>query len=135
MFFKLKNLRNFSTIAYEIPERYRNSFYLANAAFFDQVNWYLHRAYQICFSRLVTQLQERENLNESQAIHKINTTIQVLDQCNSLIDVRFPIQLESGKKELIRGFRAQHGLFSGFGMCLGGNFRAKNFFPAKILQV
>ncbi|XP_044262352.1 glutamate dehydrogenase, mitochondrial-like [Tribolium madens] len=110
-----------SHFSYEIPERYRNSFYLVNAAFFDQVNWYLHRAYEICFPKLVSQVKNHEpNLTDSQAVRKVSQVIEILDQCNSLIDVRFPIQLENGTKEMVRGFRAQHGLYSGFGTCLGG---------------
>lgn len=105
---------------YEIPERYKNSFYLANAALFDQVGWFLHRAYEFCFPKLVKNLQEKENLTEKQATKKVQTTISMLEQCNSLIDVRFPIQRDNGDREIIRGFRAQHGLFSTFGKCLGG---------------
>ncbi|KAH0807279.1 hypothetical protein GEV33_015506 [Tenebrio molitor] len=106
---------------YEIPERYRNSFYLANAALFDQANWFLHRAYEICFPRLVSRLKDRQKmLTDSEANKKVMTAVHLLDQCNSIIDVRFPIDRENGKKEIVRGFRAQHGLFSGFDTCLGG---------------
>ncbi|RZC38674.1 glutamate dehydrogenase, mitochondrial-like, partial [Asbolus verrucosus] len=122
MAFKLnpKFSRFFST-AYEIPERYRNSFYLANAAFFDHANWFLHRAYEVCFPKLVPELRDKDpRLTEMEAIKNVMNVIQLLDQCNSIIDVRFPIQRENGKKEIIRGFRAQHGLYSGFDTCLGG---------------
>ena len=34
--------------------------------------------------------------------------------------MRFPIQREDGTKRMIRGFRAQYGLYSGFNTSLGG---------------
>ncbi|KYB25039.1 glutamate dehydrogenase, mitochondrial [Tribolium castaneum] len=106
---------------YEIPDRYRNSFYLVNAAFFDQVNWYLHHAYELCFPKLVTQLKNLQpNLTDPQAVQKVHQVIKILDQCNSVLDIRFPIKLENGTKEVVRGFRAHHGLYSGFGTCMGG---------------
>ncbi|KAH0820495.1 hypothetical protein GEV33_002296 [Tenebrio molitor] len=111
--------QNTSYSTYDIPERYRNSFYLANAALFDQANWFLHRAYEICFPRLVSRLKDRQKmLSDSEANKKVMTAVHLLD-CNSII-VRFPIDRENGKKEIIRGFRAQHGLFSGLDTCLGG---------------
>ena len=107
--------------SYEIPERYRTSFYLANAALFDQVNWFLHRAYEISFPRLVADLRDREpKLSHVDAAERVETVIQILDQCNSVIDVRFPMQREDGTKRMIRGFRAQYGLYSGFNTSLGG---------------
>jgi hypothetical protein len=61
---------------YEIPERYRNSFCVANAALFDQANWFLHRAYEICFPRLVSRLKERQKmLTDSEANKKLMTAV------------------------------------------------------------
>lgn len=108
---------------YQIPERYQNSFYLANSALFDSVNWFLHRAYEVFFPALkerFTQVEFNKSLSDDEIVEKIQTIAQVLDQCNSVIDVRFPIRRDNGKYEVIRGFRAHHGLSSGCTGCLGG---------------
>lgn len=105
-------------IPYQIPERYQNSFYLANAAFFDSTNWFLHRAYEVIFPALKNKLKtNRKSDNNAECLEDV---INVLDQCSSVIDVRFPLKKDNGKYELIRGFRAQHGLRAGYTSCLGG---------------
>nr|CAH7745130.1 unnamed protein product [Callosobruchus chinensis] len=110
-------------LPYEIPERYKNSFYLANAALFDSTNWFLHRAFEVIFPSLKKKLKEEkiyESLNDGQIQDRIENIVHVLDQCNSIIDVRFPIKRDNGKYEVIRGFRAHYGLASGYKSCLGG---------------
>ncbi|KAG5892820.1 hypothetical protein JTB14_033384 [Gonioctena quinquepunctata] len=106
---------------YEIPDRYRNSFYLANAAFFDSTNWFLHRAYEVIFPTLKEDLKKLEpRLSDDEAAEKVEGMVNVLDQCNSVIDVRFPMRRDDGKFEVVRGFRTQYGLASGYRSSLGG---------------
>ncbi|CAH1118827.1 unnamed protein product [Phaedon cochleariae] len=106
---------------YEIPERYKNSFYLANAAFFDSTNWFLHRAYEVIFPTIEEKMRSiRPKLNKDEIFSKTEGMVNILDQCNSVIDIRFPVKRDNGKYEMIRGFRANHGLASGFRACLGG---------------
>lgn len=110
-------------LPYEIPERYQNAFYLANAAFYDSTNWFLHRAYEVVFPKLKTDLAKLEickNASGDEVADKVENIIEVLDQCNSIIDVRFPVKRDDGTYEIVRGFRAQHGLSAGYISCLGG---------------
>lgn len=116
-----KLTRCYSSINYEIPSRYRDSFYLANAAFFDSVSWFIHRGYELSFPKLVANLQNKfPDITNKEAIENVHNAIGLLDQCNSIIDIRFPIKRDNGKWEVIRGFRAQHGLSSGSKTSLGG---------------
>lgn len=108
-------------LPYEIPERYRNSFYLANAALFDSTNWFLHRAFEVFFPQLKQQLKQNYGgLSDDEIVDKVENIVQVLDQCNSVIDVRFTTKRDSGKYEVVRGFRAHHGAASGFPGNMGG---------------
>ncbi|XP_018577510.1 glutamate dehydrogenase, mitochondrial-like [Anoplophora glabripennis] len=110
-------------LPYEIPERYQNAFYLANASFYDSTNWFLHRAYEVVFPKLKSELlkvDSYKNQTTDRATEKIEEIIKILDQCNSIIDVRFPVKRDNGLQEIIRGFRAQHGLSAGYSSCLGG---------------
>ncbi|KAJ8933397.1 hypothetical protein NQ314_014037 [Rhamnusium bicolor] len=124
---KIKNIpfsQSISTLLpYEIPERYRNSFYLANAAFFDSTNWFLHRAYEVIFPTLKKRLSELEPYtlqSNNKVAEKVEQIVRILDQCNSVIDVRFPFKRDDGSYEVVRGFRAHHGLTTGYASCLGG---------------
>lgn len=110
-------------IPYQIPDKYRNSFYLANSSLFDSINWFLHRAYEVLFPSLIKKLRLIDSnrlLSDNEIAEKIENIVQVLDQCNSVIDVRFPIRRDNGQLEVIRGFRAHHGLFTGYKGSLGG---------------
>ncbi|XP_060526599.1 glutamate dehydrogenase, mitochondrial-like [Cylas formicarius] len=107
---------------YEIPDRYRNAFYLANAAFFDSTNWFLHRAYEILFPTLKEDLQctyKGEKFNDTQIHERLENVVEILDQCNSIIDVRFPIRRDTGRYETVRAFRAHHGRLAS-SLSLGG---------------
>ncbi|KAF7268816.1 hypothetical protein GWI33_018163 [Rhynchophorus ferrugineus] len=115
--------KRYARIIYDIPERYQNAFYLANAAFFDSTNWFLHRAYEVAFAGLKNNYRNRfQNRPVSDVkIHaKLKNVINILDQCNSIIDVRFPIRLENGNLCLVRGFRAHYGENIANTPCLGG---------------
>lgn len=109
-------------LPYEIPDRYQNSFYLANAAFFDSTNWFLHRAYELIFPTLKNKLKLEYNhqLGNNEIAEKVENIVEILDQCNSIIDVRFPLKRDNGKYQLIRGFRAHYGLAPGYSSSLGG---------------
>ncbi|KAL1491454.1 hypothetical protein ABEB36_012052 [Hypothenemus hampei] len=116
-------LKHFARIEYEIPERYRNSFYLANAALFDSTNWFLHKAYEATFPYLKNTFRHhrKQQMASDMKIHeKLENLIDSLDQCNSIIDVRFPVQKENGKLEIVRGFRAHYGETVRKSPCLGG---------------
>ncbi|XP_050303514.1 glutamate dehydrogenase, mitochondrial-like [Anthonomus grandis grandis] len=122
-----RNLSNIpkalTRIDYEIPERYRNAFYLANAAFFDSSNWFLHRAYEVYFpaiKNLFRQNIDEKGISDAKLHSKVENIVESLDQCNSIIDVRFPIRRENGMLKIIRGFRAHYGESVQHAPCIGG---------------
>ncbi|KAH1012784.1 hypothetical protein HUJ05_011880 [Dendroctonus ponderosae] len=123
----LRNLssvpKSIARIDYDIPERYRNAFFLANAAFFDSTNWFLHRAYEAVFPILKNSYREHFqslHVNDSNIHEKLENIVESIDQCNSILDVRFPVKRENGKLEVIRGFRAHYCEAIGNTPCLGG---------------
>lgn len=121
---KLTTLRYYcnTTAHYTIPQRYRNAFYLANAPLFDYTNWFVHRAYEVCFSSLIRQLQAKDkSLNLKEAVAKVMEIINWLEPCGSLIDINFPIKRSDGHHEVVRGFRAMHCFNLYNTPCLGGS--------------
>lgn len=55
--------------------------------------------------------------------------VESIDQCNSIIDVRFPVKRQTGNLEVVRGFRAHYGEAIGNSCCLGGsNVALGNYF-------
>ncbi|CAH1128682.1 unnamed protein product [Ceutorhynchus assimilis] len=113
----------YARLEYDIPERYRNAFYLANASFFDSTNWFLHSAYEVVFPFLKNSYRHNVKplgISDSKIHAKLENVIESIDQCNSIIDVRFPLRRENGNLEVIRGFRAHYGESIQNTPCLGG---------------
>lgn len=110
-----------TTAHYTIPQRYRNAFYLANAPLFAYTNWFVNRAYEVCFPSLVENLRKVDkSLDHKSAVDKILEIIDWLEPCGSLIDLNFPVKRADGRNEIIRGFRAMHCLKLYDTPCLGG---------------
>lgn len=118
-------------LPYEIPEKYQNSFYLANASVFDNINWFLHRSYEILFPTLRATLQNSPDakLTVDESIDKLNGIIRILDQCNTLIDLRFPVKRDNGSYEVVRGYKGQYGMSTGQLPCFGGKL---NYFWKRV---
>lgn len=66
------------------------------------------------------------SLDETEATEKVLNLIKVLEPCNSVIDVRFPIDREKGGYSVVRGFRVQHGRYRSGVPCLGGMMEDAN---------
>lgn len=99
---------------YEMPSRYKDCFYLANSSFFDSVNWYLHKAYEVVFPDLVDNFMRISGADVKQASMRVLNIIEMLDKCNNLSDVRFPMKNREGYSESIRCFKVKHGAYTGF---------------------
>lgn len=72
-------------------------------------------------------------MSDARIHDKLENIVESLDQCNSIIDVRFPIRRENGKLEIVRGFRVHYGEGVHNAPCLGGKilvcfFRKLNVF-------
>lgn len=110
-----------SDYKYEMPEVLKNTFFLANSSFFNNTNWFVHRAYEVAFTDLVEEVKTREpSFDTVKAIERVLSFIKVLEPCNVVIDLRYPVERENGEYSVIRAFRAQHGKFRAGVPCLGG---------------
>ena len=108
-------------VTYRIPEKYRNTPFLANAPLFDYTHWFIHRAHEYCFGDLVDYLKRTEaGIGHDAAQEKIQNIIENLEPCNSLLEVNFPIKKDDGHNEIVKGFRAMHCLNLYETPCLGG---------------
>lgn len=99
-----------SQLVYEMPQKYRDCFYLANASFFDSTHWFLHRAYEVVYGDLVEELKNRKpHLSDDEADEKIRNTITLLEPVNTVVDTTYPIKRENGNFSLITAYRVHHG--------------------------
>lgn len=116
-----KEARNPMQSYYEMPDKYRNSFFLANASFFDNSNWFIHNAYEIAFESLVTELKLREpTFNDEKAFQTVRSLIYSIENCDELMDIRISSKNENSCVQTYRAYRAHHGVNVLNRPCLGG---------------
>lgn len=106
---------------YQIPEKYRNSFYCANASLVENTNWHIHRAYEIVFTELVQSMKMKERgIKLPILMKKVRTIIAELEESNEVLEVRFPVKVAGMGSVTLDGFRVHHGINYIDLPCLGG---------------
>lgn len=106
---------------YEMPEVLKQSFFLANASYYNQMNWFVHRTYEVAFCDLIKEVKVRQlSFDNVKAVETVLNFIKVMEPCNVVLDLRYAIEREGGDLSVVRGFRVQHGRYRDNIPCLGG---------------
>ncbi|XP_050069278.1 glutamate dehydrogenase, mitochondrial isoform X1 [Anopheles maculipalpis] len=91
---------------HQIPERLKDVSTAANPRFFDMVEYFFHRACQICEDKLVEDMKGRASMDEKKK--KVKGILMLMQPCDHIIEIAFPLRRDSGDYEMITGYRAQH---------------------------
>uniref|UniRef100_A0A1B6MHG5 Glutamate dehydrogenase n=1 Tax=Graphocephala atropunctata TaxID=36148 RepID=A0A1B6MHG5_9HEMI len=79
-----------------------------NPQFSKMVEYNVYNAIQILDSRFLTSLKERGVKSEQERQFKKQGIINLMTNCSSVLEVKFPIKRDSGSYDLITGYRAHH---------------------------
>ncbi|XP_018318489.1 glutamate dehydrogenase, mitochondrial [Agrilus planipennis] len=95
---------------HRIPDKLKDMPENPNPRFFDMVEYFFHRACMIVEDKLVEDLaqQKGSRLSLEQRKAKVKGILTVMEECNHVIEIVFPIKRDNGEYEIIKGFRAQH---------------------------
>jgi len=95
---------------HQIPDRLKDMPEHANPKFFDMVEYFFHRACMIVEDKLVEDLghQKGSRMDLQARKAKVKGILTVMEECNHVIEISFPIKRDNGQYEMIRGYRAQH---------------------------
>jgi len=74
--------------------------------FFDMVEFFFHRGWQVLEDKLVEEFPGRISLDQKR--HKVKGILKTIQPCNNVLEVAFPLRRDSGEYEIILGYRAQH---------------------------
>uniref|UniRef100_T1IXS4 glutamate dehydrogenase [NAD(P)(+)] n=1 Tax=Strigamia maritima TaxID=126957 RepID=T1IXS4_STRMM len=74
--------------------------------FFDMVEYFFHRGWQVLEDKLVEEFPGRLSLDEKR--HKVKGILKIIQPCNTVLEVSFPLRRDSGEYEMILGYRSQH---------------------------
>lgn len=95
---------------HKIPDRLKDVPTSPNPRFFDMVEYFFHRACMIVEDKLVDDLQyvKGSRLGLQQRKAKVNGILTLMEQCDHIIEIAFPLKRDNGEYEIIKGYRAQH---------------------------
>jgi glutamate dehydrogenase/leucine dehydrogenase len=71
-----------------------------------QVEYFFHRGCQIVEDSLVENMKERTTIQEKR--EKVKGILRLMQPCDHIIEINFPLRRDSGVYEIITGYRAQH---------------------------
>lgn len=91
---------------HQIPERLKDVGTAASPRFFDMVEYFFHRACQICEEKMVEDMKGRISLEEKRK--RVKGILMLMQPCDHIIEIAFPLRRDSGDYEMITGYRAQH---------------------------
>lgn len=74
--------------------------------FFDMVEYFFHRACQVAEDKLVEEMKGK--LTEEEKKRKVKGILMLMQNCDHILEVSFPVRRDAGNYELIQGYRAQH---------------------------
>ncbi|KAL5284010.1 GLUD1 family protein [Megaselia abdita] len=97
--------RGFAT-EHKIPDRLKDVPVAKDPKFFDMVEYFFHRGCQIAEERLVDDMKGKDSLEDKKK--KVKGILMLMQPCDHIIEVAFPIRRDNGAYELITGYRAQH---------------------------
>lgn len=96
--------RNYAS--HQIPDRLKDMPESENPKFFDMVEYFFHRACQVVEDKLVEDMRSRVSVEEKKK--KVSGILNMMQFCDHILEVQFPLRRDSGDYEMIHGYRAQH---------------------------
>lgn len=95
---------------HKIPDRLKDIPTHPNPKFFDMVEYFFHKACMIVEDKLVEDLahQKGSRLDLEARKAKVKGILTVMEECNHVLEIAFPIKRDNGTYEIIKGYRAQH---------------------------
>lgn len=71
-----------------------------------QVEYFFHKGCQIVEDSLVENMKERSTLDEKR--QKVKGILRLMQPCDHILEINFPLRRDNGVYEIITGYRAQH---------------------------
>lgn len=81
--------------------------------FFDMVEYFYHKARALVEKKLMDQLKHQKGVARSspeERTHKVKGILNLIEKCNHVLEMSFPLKRDDGSYETLKGFRAQHSM-------------------------
>ncbi|XP_068155608.1 glutamate dehydrogenase, mitochondrial isoform X1 [Drosophila tropicalis] len=91
---------------HQIPDRLKDVPTAKDPRFFDMVEYFFHRGCQIAEESLVDDMKGKLTRDEKK--QKVKGILMLMQPCDHIIEIAFPLRRDAGNYEMITGYRAQH---------------------------
>lgn len=91
---------------HDMPERFADIPTAQNPKFFDMVEYFFHRGCQIAADKLVEDIKTKMSVEDKKK--KVKGILKIMQPCDHIIEISFPVRRDSGDYEMVTGYRAQH---------------------------
>lgn len=93
-------------VDHQIPERLKGIPTDKDPKFFDMVEYFFHRACIVAEDSLVSQMKDKTSVEDKKK--KVRGILMLMQPCDHIIEIAFPLRRDSGDYEIITCWRAQH---------------------------
>ncbi|EDX14133.1 glutamate dehydrogenase, mitochondrial isoform X1 [Drosophila sechellia] len=101
----MQSSRGYAT-EHQIPDRLKDVPTAKDPRFFDMVEYFFHRGCQIAEESLVDDMKGKLTRDEKK--QKVKGILMLMQPCDHIIEIAFPLRRDAGNYEMITGYRAQH---------------------------
>lgn len=100
--------RNYAT--HSLPEHLKDVEDALCPSFFDMVEFYYHKARILVQDRLIENLVDTKGckLSLAERTAKVKGIMSLMETCDHILELYFPIKRDNGTYEIIQGFRVHH---------------------------
>lgn len=102
----IQSSRSCSMQKHQIPDRLKDIPTAKDPKFFDMVEYFFHRGCQVVEEQLVSEMKEKTSLENKRK--KVQGILNLMQPCDHIIEIAFPLRRDNGDYEIITCYRAQH---------------------------
>lgn len=94
-------------VEHQIPDRLKDIPDALNPKFFSMVEYNFHRACQVAEPNLLEGMK-KHRMSDRDRKEKVKAILMLMEPCDHVIEITFPIRRDTGEYEMIQAYRAQH---------------------------
>ncbi|XP_059476099.1 glutamate dehydrogenase, mitochondrial [Neocloeon triangulifer] len=102
-----KHMSTSAPAEHQIPDRLKDIPDALNPKFFSMVEYNFHRACQVAEPHLLETMM-KHRMSDRDRQEKVKAILNLMEPCDHVIEITFPIRRDTGEYEMIQAYRAQH---------------------------
>ena len=93
---------------WQIPDRLQHVSLSQDPSFLEMVEYFFHNACVLVEDSLINDHMKLRGITREQKEKEVQGILRLIEPCAHILEVTFPVQMDSGEYEMITGYRAQY---------------------------